>query len=211
MALATYTDLQDAVKTWLTRTGDTDLNSRVPEFITLVEAQFNRDVRHRSMEARTDLTATAGNAYITLPTDYRELRSLVVQTNPKSILSYVTPQQLDTNWPTAVTGTPSEYTIIGGEIKLGAVPSTAFTIEMTYYQTIPALSDSNTSNWMLTNHPDLYLYGTLLQAAPYLKSVEDIPIWGSFYTRGMEGLKQDATRSAFNGGPLYSRVAVFTG
>jgi len=210
VAISTYSELQDAVKAWLARDGDADMLTRVPEFIALVEAQFNRDVRHRSMEIRGLLVPTAGNAFVTLPSDYREARSLVVQSNPLSTLSYVTPQQMDTNWPNAATGIPIEYTIVGNEIKLGVIPNSATAIEITYYQTIPALGTATPSNWMLSDHPDLYLYGSLLQAAPYLKNNADIPVWGAFYTRGMEGLKQDATRSAFNGGPLSAKVAVFT-
>ena len=211
MAITTYSELQTAAANWLRRDGDTDYVSRVPELISLAEAQFNRDIRHRRMEATTDLTLTASVKTVALPTDYVEARAAVLQSDPLVVLTYVTPVQLDTNWASSSTGKPTEYTIVGSNMKVGQAPDSAYTVELTYYQKIPALSDSQTSNWLLTNHPDMYLYGTLLQAMPYMSDDERIPVWAAYYERAREGLKNDDARSAYNGGPLYSRVNVFTG
>jgi hypothetical protein len=210
VAIGTYSELQTAITNWLRRGGDTDLVTRAPELITLAEAQFNRTLRHRSMEVQTDLTLTSGTATIALPSDYIEARALVMQTSPKRVLSYVTPTQLDRNWPSGSTGLPSEYTIIGSNIKLGKAPDSAYALELTYYQQIPALSDSATSNWLLTSHPDIYLYGALLQGAPYLSDDERVPIWGAFYDRAKQGLDKDAARTSWSGGPLTARVSVYT-
>lgn len=210
MAIGTYAELQTAAQNWLRRVGDTDYAERVPELIDLAEAQFNRDFSHRRMETSTDLVTVANTKTVALPTDYIETRLVELQTSPLIALSYVTPSQLSSNWPDGSTGKPEEYTIIGQNLKLGKTPDAVYTLELTYYQRIPELTDSATTNWLLTYHPDLYLYGTLLQAAPYLKAHEDIPVWGAFYDRGKEGLDKDAKRSAWNGGPLYTRVSTFT-
>ena len=211
MAITTYSELQTAMQNWLRRVGDTDYVTRCPELVALAEAQFNRDFDHRRMETTTDLTTTASVQTVALPADYVEARALVVQTTPKVVMSYVTPTQLDTNWAAGATGIPSEYTIIGDNIKVGQIPDSAYTLELTYKQRIPALSDSQTTNWLLTYHPDIYLYGSLLQAAPYLSDDERIKTWAVFYTAGVEGLDKDNKRSKFNSAPLTTRVNVFTG
>jgi hypothetical protein len=210
MSISTYAELKTAAANWLRRGGDSDYVERVPELIALAEAQFNRDLRHRSMETTTDLTLSASVKTVALPSDYIETRALVLQTTPLRVLTFVTPTQLDTNWASGGTGVPSEYTIIGSNIKLGIAPDSGYTLEQTYYQKIPALSDSATTNWLLTSHPDLYLYGALLQAAPYMSDDERVPVWGAFYDRAKEGIENDASRSAWSGGPLYTRVGVYT-
>ena len=209
--ISTYAELQTAVTNWLRRGGDSDLVTRAPELIILCEARFNRDLRHPSMLSQTDLTLTAGTPTIALPTDYLQTRALVTQTNPKRILRYVTPTQLDTNWPIGSTGIPTEYTIIGANIKLGKTPDSAYTLEHTYYKRITALSDSDTSNWILASHPDAYLYGALMQAAPYMSDDERIQTWGSFLKAAIDGMNGEAQRMAFSGAPLTASVGVYTG
>ena len=185
--------------------------ARAPDLIDLVEAQFNRDLKHRSMETTTDLTLTGGVQTVALPSDFIEARSAVLQTTPLVVMTFVTPTTLDTNFGSGSSGIPSEFAIIGNNMKVGQIPDSGYAVELTYYQQIPALSDSNTTNWLLTAHPDIYLYGSLLQAAPYMSDDERIPVWGAFYDRAVAGIKKDDTRAAFSGGPLTSRVNVYTG
>tara|TARA_R110000744_G_scaffold107013_1_gene203422 strand:- start:3249 stop:3884 length:636 start_codon:yes stop_codon:yes gene_type:complete len=211
MSISTYSELQTAITNWLRRGGDTDLVDRSPDLIDLAEAQFNRDLKHRSMETTADLTLTGSVQTVALPADFIEARSAVVQTTPLRVLSFVTPTQLDTNFADGSSGVPSEFSIIGSNMKVGQIPDSGYTIELTYYQQIPALSDSNTTNWLLTSHPDMYLYAALLQAAPYMSDDERIPVWGAFYDRAREGIKNDDNRAAFSGGPLTTRVNVYTG
>tara|TARA_R110000803_G_scaffold23517_3_gene57647 strand:+ start:4696 stop:5328 length:633 start_codon:yes stop_codon:yes gene_type:complete len=209
VALTTYTELQATVTDFLRRDGDTALVAAIPDLIVLAEAQFNRDIRHRRMETTDDLTLTGALQTVALPTDYIEARAVVLQTSPLRIMSYVTPVQLDTNWSSGTSGVPTEYTIIGANMKVGQIPDSGYTVELTYYQQIPDLA-TNSTNWLLTNHPDMYLYGALLQAAPYIGDDERIPVWASFYDRAREGLKDDANRSSYSGGPLYTRVGIYT-
>lgn len=211
MSITTYSELQTKMAEWLRRDADTNLVNQIPTLISLAEAQFNRDIRHRRMETVTTLTLTAANNTVPLPTDYVEVRTAVVQTSPKSVMTYVTPSQLELNWAGGSSGIPTEYTIINGDLRVGETPDSGYDVELIYYQRIPALTDAAPTNWLLTYHSDLYLYGGLLQTMPFLSDDERIPVWGAFYDRAREGLKDDANRSAYNGGPLYSRVRVYTG
>jgi len=205
MAITSYADLQTSVANWLNRS---DLTLRIPEFIDLAEANFNRDLRHRDMETTITLNTVAGTSTIALPSDYLETRAMVNQTTPLVVLEYMTVVQLDTAHATSVSGQPYNYTIVGSNYRLGPVPDAVYNIELTYYQRIPALSDANPTNWLLTNHPDAYLFAVLVEAEPYLKNDERLPVWGAKLQRSLEGLKAEASRSAFNGGPLYSRTNV---
>jgi len=67
---------------------------------------------------------------------------------------------------------------------------------LVYYARIPALSDSNTSNWLLDYSPDIYLYGALMQSAPYLQNDERITIWSSLYLKAIDDLEISNQRTA---------------
>ena len=154
MSISTYAELQTSLQNWLAR-ADADIVARIPEFIDLAEAQFNRDIIHRSMETQATLNTVAGTETVALPSDYIEARAAVIESTPTSVLTLVTPQQLATNWSEGSSGIPSEYTIIGSNIHLGKLPDAVYDITLTYYQRIPALTDVATTNWMLTNNPDM--------------------------------------------------------
>jgi hypothetical protein len=71
------------------------------------------------------------------------------------------------------------------------------------------LSSTNTTNWLLTQAPDVYLYGSLMQAAPYLKEDERITVWASIYARGLEELQIADDRGATSGGAIMMRARTF--
>lgn len=155
MAITTYAELQTAISTW---TGDTFTSAQVQEFIALVEARFNRILRTQEMETR--VTATADSEYLVLPDDFLEQRSIEIGGDQR--LEYVTPSQMS-EYETE-TGEPRYYTVTDGQFRFQPVPTSSYTVEVVYYKKIAALSDSNTSNWILENHPDLYLAACLTMA-----------------------------------------------
>jgi hypothetical protein len=130
MAIGTYAELQTALQKWLAR-ADADVVERIPEFIALAESQFNRDIKHPRMETQATITTVGGTQSLALPTDYTEVRALVVQTTPLSVLTVVTPQQLATDYANGETGVPVEYAIIGNSIYMGPSPSGAYDITTT--------------------------------------------------------------------------------
>src|SRR5688500_17882186 len=112
MANGTYTELQTAVENFLDRS---DLDSRIPEFISLCEETLNRRLRIRAMETRA--TTTVAEEYIALPSDFLEMRNFQLNTNPKQTLRLVTPEYIDTFWAGSTTGLPKVFSFIGGEIQ----------------------------------------------------------------------------------------------
>lgn len=172
MAITTYAELQTAIGNWLTRTSD--LNSRIPEFIVLFEAWANRRLRVRQMEASTNLTPADGAA--TLPTDYLEYRRVTWTGNPRRELKYVSPGELQRQFPSTPASLPVFFTIEGSTLKIR--PTNTTQIEFAYYQKIPALSAGNqATHWLFQAHVDLYLYGSLYASTGLIKDVEKLALW----------------------------------
>ena len=76
---------------------------------------------------------------------------------------------------------------------------------MIYRQNLPSLN-ANASNWLLTLAPDAYLYGSLMESAPYIKEDNRIAVWGAGMTSALTDLNNLGNNSTFNAGPLQVRV-----
>lgn len=186
MALATYSDLKTSLADWLNRS---DLTAVIPDFIALAEGVLSAELDARQMEAQVTLTCVPTVAYLALPTDMLEMRRLLVtSTTPDYILKYMTPDSLASKFAYNDSGIPQAFTVIGSQLQLAPAPDSAYTLELTYQQRIPALSNSNTTNWLLTNFPNVYLYASLLQASPYLGNDVRIPVWQQMYKSGVEAV-----------------------
>ena len=171
MALANYTDLQASVADFLNRS---DLTTVIPDFITMTESDFNRSLRVREMSVRTQ--APIDSQYVKLPDDFLGMRNIDLLTDPVTPMTYKNLQNLDVHRASDATGKPIYYSIMQNNIEFSPVPDGDYTIEIVYYQKVPALSVFST-NWLLTDHPDAYLYGTLMHSAPYLQADERIGVW----------------------------------
>ena len=165
MAISTYEDLQSAAANWLDRT---DLTSRIPEFIALAETAMNRQLRVRKMETRA--TATVSDAFSAVPSDYLQSKSFSMSDGSATwTLEPAAPETIEDYASRGQTGRPLFFAVVGGEFRYYPVPDASYTATLTYYAKPTALSDANTSNWILAEHPDAYLYGTLLAAGPFLR------------------------------------------
>lgn len=164
MAITTYAELQQTIADWLNRA---DLDQQIPDFIKLAESTLNDVMRTSFMVASTTITVTAGRA--PLPTDALEIVYSQVASTEDEPLEQVTPQQLLMlrRARTRGAGNPKFFAIIGREMLVTPTPASG-SIDVDYYQKIPALSVSNTTNWLLEEAPHVYLYTSLLHATPFL-------------------------------------------
>lgn len=202
MAISNYAELKSAVADWLNRA---DLTSAIPNFVALAEAKFNRDLRTRQQVKRAYATLTG--QYIQLPTDWAEGINLQLNVNPVRVLDFVTTDQADRIKARHYGDTDADaYTIVGSQLEVIPVVGDNTEIEMAYYAKIPALSDSNTTNWLLTEWPDLYLYGTLVHAAPYLREDDRIATWKGLADQLTEEIRLSDERAKHSGGPLRART-----
>jgi len=193
MALANFTDLKASVADFLNRS---DLTTVIPDFITMCEAGFNRELRVREMSVRTQ--APIDSQYVKLPDDFLGMRNIDLLTDPVTPLSYKNLQNLDIHRRADATGKPIYYSITQNNIEFAPSPDGDYTLEIVYYQKVPALS-ANTTNWLLDNHPDAYLYGTLMHSAPYLQADERIGVWAGKYQQVIEQITISDEEAKFSG------------
>ena len=199
MAISTYTELQTAVANWLDRD---DLTARIPEFITLAEARFNRVLRLRSMEAKYTANTVAAQRNLALPTGYIQMRNFQVNTEPLTTLSYVTPEIYDRMWGGSTSGTPKFYTILANEVSFGPIPATVQQVEMLFYKKFDNLSGSTTTNLLLTEAPDIYLYGSMLEAEPFIMNDERVPLWAQALQQAVTDLQEQDNKDRHSGSAL---------
>lgn len=180
MALSTYAELKTAIEDWLAE--EALLTTRSADFITFLESELNndRDFRTREMNVVKTAILTADDAYVALPDDFLAMRYIEEQGNSTHPpLTYLTPSALAAKEDSV--GYLRYFTIVNGQIKVAAAPDGGEVLEMSYYQKIPALSDSNTTNWLLARSPQLYLYGSLIHAEPFLENDARVATWKVFY------------------------------
>lgn len=203
MSIANYSELQTAVSNWLDRE---DLSSMIPDFISLAEARIARSLRSRGVEERATTVLVAGQEYYSLPTDFLEARRVKINSNPIRVLDYKTPTQITDMFPDSSGGVSRYYTIIGEEIQLKPSPNSTDTLEIAYFTKLPPLSDSNLTNWLTANAPDLLLYGSLIEAEAYLVNDPRIAIWRGAFEESINEWNLQDERARFSGHPLETSV-----
>jgi hypothetical protein len=207
-----YASLQSAVTEYLARDQDVTLISRIPTFIQLAEAKFNRLLFVRQMEQRATAIVNLGSSepeFISLPADFQSMRRVrLSDVAGKPCLSFKSGTQLDEYrfGISDVAAQPRYFTVFGDEIELAPSPDAAYTVEMVYRRNVPPLA-ANDLNWLLTLAPDLYLYGALLESAPYIKEDGRIQTWGLGFSSAMNDLNNLGLTSTFNAGPMAVHVS----
>ena len=199
MAINTYSTLQTAVANWLDRN---DLTDRIPEFVALAEATFNRVLRLRAMETTVADATPSGSKEDALPTGYLQMREIHLATTPVVSLAYITPEIMYRIRAGSTSGKPNSYTIVGDNILFGPTPDGAYDYSMTYYKAFDALSDAAPTNWLITNAPDLYLYGALLQAEPFLMNDERVALWERGVRQVINDLQQQDDKDRHSGSEM---------
>jgi hypothetical protein len=189
----------------------TDLTARIPEFIELAEANFNRQIRQPDMIAQDDAFSLASR-YTTLPTDTLQIIRIVVDLSPVVVLEYMTPEEISEHRVVMnATGKPYYFTTIGGstdQLEILPSPDSTYTASIVYYTRIAALTDAATSNWLLAAHPDIYLFGTLVEAEPYLKNDERMPMWTARLDKALNDLRLQGQRERHTASGLRMRSRV---
>lgn len=188
-----YTQLQATVADWLHRT---DLDDVIPAFIKLAESRINRDLRVAEMEAVATGSHLSGD--IALPDDYRQVKSLLVDGRPMAYMSQLQGEVYAGQQPYG-------YTQIGNVFKL--YPSGGERYTLHYYASIPSLSDIDQSNWLLTKYPDVYLYATLLESAPYIKDDARVQTWAAAYQNAIGTVMAQDTVQKYGDAGLVIRGA----
>jgi len=193
MAITTYDELKASIAKWLNRD---DLTAVIPDFIALAEAQIARDIRHWRQEKR--VTTSVNEQYENLPNDWLEM--IQIQLTAGGSLQAISASELQGRKEVSLTANkPKYYRLTSDQIELYPAPDQPYEASMQYYARVPALSDAETFNWILTEYPDIYLYGSLVHAAPYLADDQRITVWASLYRSAVDALNKDSTNSRVSG------------
>ena len=174
MALSNRDDLTSAVADWMERS---DLTPRIPDFVTLAESRLNRLFRGRMNEVSSPLVATPGQRTIPLPPLFSEAITLwLVRDGGRQELRFVDPALMDAR---SAGAQPQYWTVEGATIAFECVCDQAYAFTLRHLKKFQ-LSEAEPTNALLADYPDLYLFGTLLEAAPFLR---DADLLGLFQTR----------------------------
>jgi hypothetical protein len=204
MALNTFTALKASIADFLNRD---DLTAVIPDFISLAEAQINRDVRHWKMEARSSGQQSSGDEYMQIPADWVETIRLHLTGTGTTVVNLVSRDSMADKRSAQedTAGTPIMYTHADGQFQLYPTPSTDTDFELLYFQKIPSLI-SNSDNWLLLEAPDVYLYGALLHSAPYLAEDQRVAVWAQMYSASVQRLNEVSEDARFSGSGLKLKV-----
>ena len=213
MAISTYSELKTSIANWLNRTDLTD--EIADDFIKLTEADYNAKLRIRPMEQIDTITIDSETESV--PTGFIAVRSFyILSSSVKYPLEYITPANMFETRGGSRSGRPRAYTIESDDetetFRFGPSPDTSYTGYLSYYKAISALSASNTSNWMLANHPAVYLYGSLYHAANFLGGIDQgqLSQWLQMYATALERCEQNDKQDSYGGAPVVQRTDVQT-
>lgn len=189
MAITTYAELQAAAATWLVRS---DLTARIPEFITLAEARLNRVLRTRLAETEATLTVTTGARKVALPTGFTEpLRLWIVTASGRCELPFRPAELMGAS---SLRGQPCAWTVDGATVGFDRPCDQAYDVVLRLL-TAFALADAAPSNALLAEAPDVYLFATLCEAAPFLRDPELQAAYEAKLGRAVDELNAKAARS----------------
>jgi len=204
MAITNYINLQTTIADFLNRD---DLTSVIPVFIQLAEAQMNRDIRHWEMETRSSGQQSAGDQYMQIPADWVETIRFHVTgngTSPIDLISRAAMQDRRAGYEDQ-TGIPRYYCHADSQFELYPTPADDTDLELLYLAKIPDLA-TNSTNWLLEDAPDVYLYGSLLHSAPYLQEDARVAVWAQMYSAAVARLNEASEKARYSGSGLTLKV-----
>lgn len=205
MAITNFGELKTAVENWLERD---DLTNRIPEFIAMAEDRVAQDkrIRVRAMETSSDLTVNAQT--VALPTRFIGARRLYLDGTPRRRLEFLPPEEFWIRHLATQTSQPKFFTIEGENLVFGPAPDTTYTGKLLYYQRFAPFSADIDTNWIMSNARGLYLYGSLLEAVPFLEEDSRAITWSAFYDDLADKVKEADKRDRYTGSPLVMRSDV---
>ena len=202
MALVNYDDLVKSIISWGHRE---DLNPLIPDFIALAETEMYNNEGWQLETRDMELVSTAPTAglYLELPPGFEKARSIQLETGNGLVdVKFQAPEQLPRR---PGTGQPRFFSVIGNEIEFNVTPDTAYTIQIQYYKKPEPLTVTNQTNSVMTNHPNIYLFGALHQMYLYTQDGEQTITYFSKMQSVIRGANKAAKKARYGAAP-YMRV-----
>lgn len=193
-SIVDYASLQTAVANWLSRS---DLTARIKDSIQLSESKMNRYLRTNDMVSKNATFSITGE-YVAVPTDFGGVKTFYLNTSDRANLDFM-PDLLQTSTFTSGTDQPEYYAVQGANFRFAPVPGSTYSATLVYYQKVPNLTDAATTNWMILNHPDAYLYGTLAEVQALAKKFDEAQAFETLFYRCMDEVKRQSNRDKYSG------------
>lgn len=189
MAISTFAELKTAIGNYSNRS---DLTSYLEEFITLAESRMFDDMLLKNFESEESLTLTQDQNYVALPSGYvSPIAFWLIVDGERVSLEMVLPEQLPYHTDSTQ---PEFWAIDGANIRFDCPAGQAYTAKFRMYKT-SALSGSNTTNYLLTRRPDVYLAACLSECARFTQDTNLFNIWEPRYQTGKASLMAAENRS----------------
>lgn len=198
---STYATLVTSLANWVNR--DDLTTTEIPEAIALAERKFQRKLQIPEQETETTLTATA--QVVSLPSDFLQATDVYLDTDPVVVLEYMPLPTLRNTYASAVSGKPQNYSIRGESMILGPTPDTSYDVKLAYIQKFQALGTSQTTNALLTDHPDVYVYGSLSELCMLLRDAEGVAFFDAKLDHAVEEITAHTIRRKEGAAPLRIR------
>lgn len=201
MTIANYSEILSELATMMARS---DIGGRYDRALRLVETDVNRLERKPiDMRATTTLTTVSGTSTLSLPSDCMDIVSM---TYSDAKLSQIGLQELTDTYALQTNSKPRSFaTYTKRVVKLGPTPDSAYSIELLYNQEVPALTSSNTTNWIVNEYPGIYLYGTAYKIALELRDNEQIAKYKALYDGEMGLLANQQVAEKYAREPMVQR------
>lgn len=187
----TYDSLVSDIESYLERTDTATLN-KIPTFIMLAEQQIATQIKFLGNLTVNTSTMTSSDPVIAKPARWHKTVSMNITVSgvrtPVLLRKY---EYIREYWPDAtITGLPKFYCDYDySHWLVGPTPNSNYSFEVLYYERVQPLDSSNQTNWFTQYAPQALLYGSLLQAMPFLKNDERIPMWRNEYDIVMNSLR----------------------
>lgn len=200
--ITSYATLQASIADYLHRS---DMTAAIKEMIADAENRIYNDLRVKAMESAFSSAITAG--VVALPTGFLEWKHLYIDDDTAQKLTRKNPEWIYTNYPTRTgSSKPVFFAREGENIIFGPYPGTAYTAKGIYYKKLTALSDSNATNWFITDAPDLLRYASLCEAAGYVRDYEGVQFFEGKYQSSKQRIKKTERDESFSGSILSTRA-----
>ena len=189
-AVMTYDSLVENIQSYLERT-DAATIAKIPLFIMLAEQIIASQIKFLGNLTVNTSTMVLGNGVIAKPARWHKTVSMNVTVSgdrqPVLLRKY---EYLRNYWPdSTATDVPLYYCDYDySNWLIAPTPNANYAFEVLYYERVQPLDSSNQTNWFTIYAPQALLYGSLMQAMPFLKNDERMPMWQQNYDLIMQTL-----------------------
>jgi len=198
MPFSTYADLKQAIERFSHRT---DISDVIDDFIDLAENRIDKELQLRDNEIRVQAAASTASRFLALPDRFLEMRMVeLINGSTRRELEFKSPSGLRPVTRSDTSSIPRFFTVTS-QLEFDVTPASAYTIEMNYFAGIIPLDATNTSNDVLTNYPDLYLYGALAELYTWAGDMDQLSVYEQKFAGAIRKANQQEKRGRYGPAP----------